>query len=341
VRRRARLAVAGLGRIGLLHAGNLFERVPSAGLVRVADANPVRAQRAGEAFAVPWGVDAEDLLTDAGVEGIVIATPSGLHAEMIEAAAHAGKHVLVEKPLAFDVGSAQRAIAAARAAGIELQVGFQRRFDPNWRAACDELHRGTIGAPRLLRIAHRNMAISPDVSLESLGDILIDVTVHDFDTARWLLGEPVEVVAIASFDGPGGQPRPPGCETMVISVRFANGALAVIDATRTSGYGYECSGELVAAEGALRIGIGRPVALEHMIAGEARVSLPIDHEVRHGCAYVAQLEHFARVTLGELEPAATGADGAAALELAEAARTSLARHLPTPLAGVTDAAHTS
>jgi predicted dehydrogenase len=329
VKRRARLAVVGLGRIGLLHAGNLLERVPSADLVRVVDADPVRAQHAGEAFAVPWGTDVEELLADGTVEGLVIATPSRVHAEMIEAAARAGKHVLVEKPLAFDVGSAHRAIAAARAAQIRLQVGFQRRFDPDWRAAREQLDRGAIGAPRLLRIAHRNMAVSPDVPLDSLGDILIDVAVHDFDTARWLLGEPEQLLAVACTHGPDGEPDTTGCETVAVLIRFGSGALAVLDQTRSSGYGYECSGELLGSDGALRIATDHsPLGLEQLARGEARVALATDHESRHELAYVAELDHFARVVLGQLEPEPSGEDGAAALKLVCAARAALERSEP-------------
>lgn len=331
-RRRAGLAVAGLGRIGLVHASNLLERVPSAELLRVADADSQRAQRVGEALAVSWSTDYEDLLADSAVDAVVIATPSRMHPEMIEAAARARKHVLVEKPLAFDVGSALRAIAAARAASVHLQVGFQRRFDPDWRAAHDELERGTIGVPRLLRIAHRNMAISRNVPLDSLGDILIDVAVHDLDTARWLLGDPLQVTAVSSFDGPGGEPRPPACETVVLTVRFDNGALAVIDTTRTSSYGYECSGELLGADGALRIGTGHhPPDLERLVPGEARVALPPDHEIRHRIAYIAEVEHFARVVLGQLAPEPSGEDGAAAIELVNAARAALERSEPVTL----------
>lgn len=310
--------------MGFVHAGNLFERVPTASLARVADSDLKRARRAGEGFRVPWATSLDDILGDDAVDGVVLATPTELHAEMIESAARHGKHVFVEKPVAFHIGSARRAIAAAHAANVHLQVGFHRRFDPDWRAARHQLERGVIGQPRLLRIAHRNLAIAPDVPVDSLGDILTDVSIHDFDTARWLIGQPTELTTIASSFAPEGEPMAPGNETVVITMRFDNGALAVIDNTRTSTYGFECSGEVLGSDGALRIGAGRhPLDLEHLAGGETRVSLPHDHEDRHASAYVAELEHFARVVLGELAPEPTGEDGAAALILAQAARSSL------------------
>ena len=327
--RRARLAVAGLGRIGLLHARNLIERVPSADLVLIADPDGKRAQRAGEAFDVPWSTDVEEVLADATIQGIVIATPTGLHADMVEAAARSGKHVFVEKPIALDVGSAHRAVTAAHAAGIHLQVGFQRRFDAAWRAAQVELERGTIGSPRLLRIAHRNMAVSPDVPLHTLGDILIDVAVHDFDCACWLLGEPAQIVAVAAIQSAEGASAPSGSDAVAVLIRFTSGSLAMIDTARSSNYGYECSGEVLGATGVLRIGTQhRPLDLERLLTGEARVTLATDHESRYELAYVAELEHFARVTLGQLEPEPTGEDGEAALELVQAARIALARSMP-------------
>jgi myo-inositol 2-dehydrogenase/D-chiro-inositol 1-dehydrogenase len=331
----AQIAVVGLGRMGLVHAGNLSERVPTACLARVADSDLERARRAGEALGVPWTTSMGDILGDDAVDGVVLATPTELHVEMIESAARHGKHVFVEKPIAFKLGSALRAIAAARAAKVQLQVGFQRRFDPDWRAAGHQLARGAIGDPRLLRVVHRNRAIAEDVPLDSLGHVLSDVAIHDFDTARWLIGEPTEITTIASSVGPDGGPRAPGSETVVITMRFANGALGVIDNTRTAGYGFECSGEVLGSEGALRIGAGRhPLDIEHLVAGEARVGLPGDHEDRHAAAYLAELEHFARVVLGELQPEPSGEDGAVALVIAEAARASLRDGEPVGVAGL-------
>jgi predicted dehydrogenase len=311
--------------MGLVHARNVYERVGCAELVLVMDSDAVRARSAGESFGVRCSTEYEELLADPGVEAVVLATPTGLHAEMIESAARAGKHVFVEKPLAFEMGDATRAIAAARAAHVYLQVGFQRRHDRDWFAVRERLAQGAIGTPRLLRIAHRNRAVIREVVPESLGDVLVDLAIHDFDTARWLLGEIAEVRTISSSRAGDGEAPRPRSETVVITARFHSGALGIIDNTRAAAYGFECSGEVLGSDGALRVGAGgHPREVEWLTAGEARVAQPHDHVSRHADAYVAELEQFARAVLGQRLPEPTGDDGAAALAIVEAARASLA-----------------
>jgi myo-inositol 2-dehydrogenase/D-chiro-inositol 1-dehydrogenase len=289
------------------------------------DSDPDRARQAGESLDVPWTISFDEVLADRALDGVVLATPTAQHADMIESAARAGKHVLVEKPVAFDTGSAVRAITAAKGAGIALQVGFHRRFDLDWRAAHERVAAGAIGEPRLLRIAHRNASIAPVVPLESLGDILVDVAIHDFDTARWLIGEVAEITAIASGPRAAAAHLAAGSESVVVTMRFESGALGIVDNTRTAGYGFECSGEILGSSGGLRVGAARGLLdLEWLTNGEGRVSLAPDHEKRHEVAYVAELEHFAQVLLGAQGPEPTGEDGAAALAIAQAARVALA-----------------
>jgi predicted dehydrogenase len=331
MRRRAGIAVAGLGRIGQLHASNVFQHVPAAELERVTDVDGQRAQHVGDALSVRWGTDYEELLVDEAVEGIVIATPTALHTQMTERAVRAGKHVLVEKPLGFSSVLARDAVAAARAASVHLQVGFQRRFDPDWTEAHAQFGRGAIGEARLLRISHRNMAPPCNVALDTLGDILIDVAIHDLDTVRWILGDPMQVTAVAALDPVGKAPRAEACESVVLTAQLANGALAVIDTTRAANYGYECSAELLGSRGALRIGTAhRMFNLERLVAGEARIALPRDHMSRHRLAYIAELEHFAQVVLGKCRPEPTGEDAVAAVALVESARASLKQGGPSP-----------
>src|SRR5690242_16591006 len=132
--RRIRVGVAGLGRLGQLHASNLAERVASAELVRVADAVEEVARSTGERLGVAWSTRFDDLLRDPAVDAVVIVSPTGLHAEQVELAARAGKQVFCEKPISLDRERAERAVAVAREAGVKLQIGFQRRFDPDFAA---------------------------------------------------------------------------------------------------------------------------------------------------------------------------------------------------------------
>jgi predicted dehydrogenase len=308
---RARLAVAGLGRIGRLHAGNLAGRVSSAELAAVVDAVEPLARSAGELHGVAWSTSLERALEDARIDGAVIATPTCLHAELSELVARAGKHVLCEKPLDFEVEAARRAVAAAGAAGVHLQVGFQRRFDPDWVALKEALGGGELGRLHLLRSSHRD-ARPPTAAL---GDLFADVAVHDLDAARWLGGE-VAVVFALPRRGLGEAPA----VAAGIALRFESGALGMVDVSRDARYGFECSAEVVGSHGTARTGYGhRRGDVELLRAGRASARLPVDHAERHEAAYVAELEHFGELVMGLAEPRSTGEDAVAALELARLA----------------------
>lgn len=295
--------VVGLGRIGRLHAANLASRLRLAGVVDTVESV---ARAVGEQHGVPWSTSMDELLAQA--RAVVIAAPTALHPELVSRAAAAGADVFCEKPLGFTVDEAQRAVEAAR--GVRLQVGFQRRFDPDWLALAGSLRGGLLGDLTLFRCSHRTRA-EPN---RSLGDLFVDVAVHDLDAARWLGGEVAELHA---WERPGA-----AC----ISMRFESGALGLIDVSRRAGYGFECSAELVGTRATMRL--GRTSGTELLRAGRALSALPADHAERHAAAYVAELEDFAKVVAGADSHGADGADAVAALRLALLARRSAAIGAP-------------
>jgi predicted dehydrogenase len=230
------MAVIGLGAIGRVHARHLAAEIPHARLVTVVDAIGDVAASVADELGVSSSIHVEDALRHPDVSAVAIAAPTPLHAGMVEKAAAAGVHVFCEKPLALEVAAAQRAVRAARSAGIRLQVGFQRRFDPDFVAAKERIDSGALGAVQLLRIAHRNRVPPHETGLaERLGSIFVDMAVHDFDTARWLVGEVADVTAFERG------------RTAITVLRFATGALGVIDNSRFAAYGFECSVEVVGA----------------------------------------------------------------------------------------------
>ena len=241
-----------------------------------------------------WSTSYRDALTDPAVEAVVIATPTPFHAEMVIGAARAGKHAFCEKPLLIDERGGRAAAAAMEKAGRRLQVGFQRRFDPDWMAAKRCIQTGELGAVRLLRISHRNRAHPHGGSSERLGSLFVDMSVHDMDSARWLVGEVAEVSAFA--DG----------ETAVTVLRFDNGGLGVIDNTRSAGYGFECPADVMGTDSTLRIGTtSRAPDIERLTEDGLLVPLPADHIERHRVAYLEEMREFARC-LEDGEPTAVG-----------------------------------
>lgn len=316
--RRVGLGVAGLGRIGLYHAENLAGRVPSADLVRVVDADETLVRATGERLGVAWSAAYEDLLDDAAVDGIVVATPTALHVEMVEQAAAAGKHVFCEKPISLDLAATVAAVEAARGAGISLQVGFHRRFDPDWVVAAAGIRAGELGEIYLFRTTLRDKQPPPMSYIEDSGGFYVDVSIHDLDTARWLVGEIEEVTAFGAALSDPGFVALEDVDNAVIVLRFANGALGVIDESRVAGYGYECSTEVLGSRATVRIGDHRKANNVWLTPGTAAVDWVDDFTERFPEAYALELESFAAAIREGRTPEVTGEDGLAAFILAQA-----------------------
>ena len=321
---RVGVGLVGLGRMGRFHAENLAGRIPGARLVRVVDAAEDAAREVSVRLGgVAWSTGYDDLLEDPEVEAVVVASPTPLHAEMTEAAAAAGKHVFCEKPISLEPERTYRVIEAVRSAGVKLQVGFQRRFDPDYRAARERIAAGHIGEVYLFRTSLRDMRPPGFDYIKGSGGFFADVTVHDFDAARWLVGEIEEVTAVGAALSDPGFEEVGDIDNAVVTLRFADGALGVIDNSRVAGYGYECSSEILGHRGTLRIGNHRRVAVETLTPGRACRDHVADFVERFSEAYREELEHFFRaVRGGEEVGGASGADGAAALVLARAAERS-------------------
>lgn len=316
--RRVRLGLAGLGRMGRLHAENLAGRTPSVEFVRVVDVDETDARTTGERLGVEWSTSYDDLLDDPDVEGVVLATPTPLHAPMVEQAARAGKHAFCEKPISLDLPSTLAALEAAGAAGIAFQVGFQRRFDPDWAAAAARIEAGELGDVYLFRTSLRDLRPPQMSYIRDSGGFFADVTIHDLDTARWLVGEIEEVTAFGAALSDPAFAELEDVDNALVALRFANGALGVIDESRVAGYGYECSTEVIGSRATVRIGYHRRVNNVWLTPGQAAVDWVDDFTERYREAYVLELQEFADAIRAGRTPLVTGDDGLAAFVLARA-----------------------
>ena len=233
-----RIAVIGVGRIGSLHAELLARRVAGAELIGVADVVGPTAVAVAAAVGVPaMGVE-EALAGDA--DAVAICTGTDTHAELVAAAARAGKAIFCEKPVSLDLAEVDAALAAVEAAGVPFQIGFNRRFDPAHQSVHDAVVSGAVGEPHLVRISSRDPAPPPLAYVQVSGGIFLDMTVHDFDMARYVTGsEVVEVFARGAVRIDAGFAAAGDVDTALVTLVHASGCLTAIDNSRQAAYGYD------------------------------------------------------------------------------------------------------
>ena len=329
---KVRVGVIGGGVMGRYHCETLALRLPGAALVAVADVDEDAARRAaGFAPAAAVLTDHRALLADGSIQAVVIATPNDTHAALIGEAAHAGKHVFCEKPVALDLASADAAIAEAARQGVKLQIGFQRRFDPAYREARQAIADGELGAVELIVGTTRDPRPPGVEQLRRSGGLFPDTAVHDLDSVRFLTGlEVVEVFATAStlVLPDGGVER--FVDTAVTALRLETGALAVITSSLRAAYGYEVSMEVMGERGKIAVGYERQTAVRRLTAEGVHHDYVGWFLDRFAEAYTAELAHFVECVASDREPEAAGTDGRAALALALLAERSHREERPLP-----------
>lgn len=325
-----RVALVGCGRIGQLHARNLAALRDMCEFVAVADWNLEAAQTAAKLLDVPLATaESEDVLVSPDVDAVVIASSTDTHASYIEIAAQAGKDIFTEKPIALDLETTERALEAVADAGVRLQVGFQRRFDSGYAAAREAIVNGEIGRVEMIRDAMRDPAPPPVDYIRQSGGLYRDMTIHNFDAVRWLMDEePVEVFALASALVSDDIRETGDVDTSVITMRFPSGALASIENSRRSGFGYDVRSEIFGSTGALMVGDHRQTPLRRFSA----TGVTEDHQFffleRFRDAYRDELIAFLNALISDAPVPVTGQDGLAALRLAYAAEESRRQGVP-------------
>jgi len=330
-----RVAVIGAGRIGRLHAENVNRRIRGAVVLGIADLRREAAEEAAAACGgVRWTTEPRELIADARTDAVLIATATDTHAGLIEEAANRGKHILCEKPIDLDLGRARAAVAAARERAVRLQIGFNRRFDTAFERLAEGRRRGAVGSVHLLRITSRDPSPPPLAYLRTSGGIFLDMTIHDFDMARYLSGlEVEEVFASASVLVDPEIATVGDFDTATVQLRFAGGALGVIDNSRRAIYGYDQRAELFGSTGCLVA--ANPIPGDVTVWNEhgAHLGRPYDFFLdRYADSYVREVDAFVKAILERHEPLVSGEDGIRAIELAHAAARSAREGRPVRLA---------
>jgi len=322
------IGIIGAGRIGQIHATNLYHH-PAANLRYVVDVSDSAANDlAARCNAQTISVDA--LLADQAIDAVVIASSTDTHADLVTAAAKAGKAIFCEKPLDLDIATAQRSLDAVEKHNVLMCLGFNRRHDPSFERLKQDVDAGNVGNVEVVSIISRDPSPPPVEYIERSGGLFRDMMIHDFDMGRWLLGEePVEVFASGSVlvdkkIGDAGD-----IDTAVATLRTASGRLCQITNSRRCSYGYDQRIEVFGSAGMARAGNQRETRVE--LAGSGGFNrdpvLPFFLE-RYTDAYRIQLDKFLRAVSGEALSLPGGNDGLRALQLADAAHRAVTEGRP-------------
>jgi myo-inositol 2-dehydrogenase/D-chiro-inositol 1-dehydrogenase len=308
---------------------------PRLDLVSVVDPNPeAAAAMAAELGCAVGAVDG--VLADPAIDAVLIATSTSTHLDLVLAALAAGKAVFCEKPLDLDLARLRAHAAELERPAQPLYVAFNKRFDPHYGALKARLDAGEIGALETLHLISHDPAPPPPAFIPTSGGLFRDFTIHDFDMARWLLGEePAELFAWASCLVDPAIAAAGDADTARLILTCAAGKLCVISNTRRSGYGYDQRAEAYGSKGAAFAGNPRVTTTETWTqAGALAAPIYPGFQTRYAASYAAELDHFAAVLAGEAAPLSAYAASVGALALAEAAARSVATGAAVKLADV-------
>ena len=319
--KRLGIGIIGAGRIGAVHARTLKGRLPEADLRVIADSRPEAARLlAGELGVGKTAEDHREVLADPAIDAVLICSSTDTHAQMVIDAARSGKHVFCEKPLDLGLARIDEILAAVKKAGVKLQVGFNRRFDPDFKEIRDRVKAGAIGVPQVLRITSRDPAPPPPAFIKRSGGMFLDMSIHDLDMARSIMGDVEELYASAGVLVDEAIGAAGDVDTAVIALKFESGALGTIDNCRRAAYGYDQRLEVLGSKGMLANANRTPHAVSaHDEQGSRRAPLLNFFMQRYAEAFAAELIAFVQAVRSGKEPPVTGEDGREAVVLAHAA----------------------
>jgi len=325
---KVNIGVIGVGRIGSMHTRNLKYQVPGVNVLGVADVFEESAQKVASELAIPIAKkDYRVLLENKDIDAVVICSSTDTHAQIISEAAQAGKHIFCEKPIDLDVEKIDQAIAAVKKAGVKLQVGFNRRFDPSFKKAKDLVAKGTIGTPHLLRITSRDPEPPPISYIKVSGGIFLDMMIHDFDMARYLLDqEVVELMAVGSCLVDPAIGEAGDIDTAIVTLKYENGAWGTIDNSRKAVYGYDQRIEIFGSEGCVMVGNPKPTEVIVNSAKDTISDKPLYFFIeRYQEAYLAEMKEFIKCIQEDTKPLVGGFDGKISVQMGYAAKESLTK----------------
>lgn len=331
------IGVIGAGRIGKLHARNIAYNIPRARIARIVDVDGARAKElAAELGVGKASADYKDIMDDPAIQAVIVCSSTDTHADMVVAAAAKGKHVFCEKPVDLTVARVKTALAAVEKAGVKLQIGFNRRFDHNFARIEKLVRDGAVGKPHLVRISSRDPAPPPAEYVKVSGGIFLDMTIHDFDMARFLCGSEVTevyakgAVLVDPAIGAAGD-----VDTAVVTLVFENGCLGVIDNSRKAAYGYDQRVEVFGSLGSAACENDAPTTVSLSTERGVSTDKPLYFFLeRYRQAYIDEMNAFCDAVLDGKPVPVGGMDGLKPLLIGLAAKKSLAEGRPVKVSEI-------
>jgi myo-inositol 2-dehydrogenase/D-chiro-inositol 1-dehydrogenase len=331
-----RVGLIGAGTIGRVHAMNIAG-IREVELVAVADPVQLAANKIAAEVGIPNVFDDyQSLLKDERITCVLICSPPITHAMIVEEAANKGKHIFCEKPLALSLDEADKALASVEKAGVKLQVGYNRRFDPSFRRARELLQHGVIGNLHLVRITSRDPDIPNVEYLRTCGGLFFDTTSHDFDMMRYLTADEAEEIFAVGGELIDPKLRELGdIDTAVVLLRLRSGAFGIVENSRRAAYGYDQRVELFGSGGMIEV-------MNHLCDQTVLSNKDGRHlarnkwffQERYRESFVNEIFSFFACIKEDKEPEVTGFDGRMAIAMAVAAKRSLIEHRPVSLTEV-------
>ncbi|MDR1800642.1 MAG: inositol 2-dehydrogenase [Lachnospiraceae bacterium] len=335
---KLKIALLGAGRIGKLHGTNVQNVIPDAEIIVVADPFMNDDMRAWAAsVGIPYCTDKMDeVFENPEVDAVFICSSTDTHADLMIKAAKAGKHIFCEKPIHTDVAKIEEALAAVKEAGVKLCVGFVRRFDHNHKTVRDTVASGQLGRAHVIKITSRDPAAPPMEYVKVSGGIFLDMMIHDFDMARYLAGSDVtEVTAYGACLIDPDFAKYDDVDTAIVMLKFANGAIGVIDNSRQAPYGYDQRTEVHCEKGCVQVANDLNNTSMISTAEGVTCAKPTWFFLeRYNNAFIYEVKEFVDAVLNDKEVLVSGEDGLAPVKIAIAAKKSLLEGRPVKISEI-------
>ncbi len=317
-----KLGMLGAGRIAQTHLKTLATRIPDASVAVIADPYGNVAAETAKAFGIPrHSADHREVLEDDSIDAVIICTTTNTHAPLMEESARAGKHIFCEKPIDLDIARIDQALTEVKDSGVKLQVGFNRRFDPNHRRVRRAIEQGEIGDPHILHIISRDPFPAPMSYTRNSGGIFVDMTVHDFDLARYLMGcEIEEIYAAGTINIVPELAELGDLDTTLLIMRFQNGVLGMIDNSRKAVFGYDQRVEVFGSGGSAKTENRYDNAVTISDGASIRRDPPYEFFMeRYTESFAREMESFVRALADDTTIEVNGYDGRMPVVMGKAA----------------------